>query len=108
YRDPTNPTVEEVAIRNRFLEIYPFQRDNIVSYQNDSACRCSREILQALGSDPVYLSEKMSYIFGDTTKVSIPHQIAGEIFEIDDTPEAWKEFTVKIETEMFLFRGMTM
>ena len=108
YGDPANPTVNEVAKRARFLEKYPAQEASILSYQTNPGCTCARDLIVAITSDTRDKNEVLSYIEGEPVALITPVQAIGTVVTIADTPEDWKALTTRMQTEMFMFRGLTI
>lgn len=106
YRDSQSPTEAEITIRKRFLERYPSQEANIIKYQDNPGCQCAGQIIQAMGGDSTVLNESLTYILGEPITVILPKNVAGELFEIENTPSAWKNFYQRMQSEMFIFRGI--
>lgn len=107
YANEASPTAAEVARRARFLEKYPAQEASILSYQTNPNCQCSRDIVTAISNDPNN-AENLSYIAGDTVTITTPVTAIGKIIVIPDTEDAWLALTTRFQTEMFMFRGLTI
>jgi hypothetical protein len=106
YTNATNPSVAEIARRRRYLTRYPAQEANILSYQENPSCRCSSEIYAAMASDPAGLNAVATIIMDEPTEVIVPRQMAGEIIEVNDTPEDWRALNVRIKNEALIFRAL--
>lgn len=107
YGNPSDPKPAEVAKRARFLEKYPAQEANILSYQDKPDCKCSRDIVQAISADP-NKQVNIDYIAGEHVEIVVPTQVIGKVITIDDTEEAWTTLAQRFQTEMFMFRGLTI
>lgn len=107
YRDASNPTINEVTKRARFLEKYPAQEANVLSLQANANCQCSRDIATAITND-VDKVANLSYAEGEPISIVVPTQVMGKIITIDDTEAAFTALTQRFQTEMFMFRGLTI
>jgi hypothetical protein len=107
YGNAANPSAAEVAKRARFLEKYPAQEANILSYQDKPDCKCSRDIVQAISADP-NKQASLDYIAGEHVEIITPTQAVGKIITIDDREEDYLALTQRFQTEMFMFRGLTI
>lgn len=108
FRDPTQPTPEEVELRQRFLARYPDQVENLLSYQLNPGCSCAGKIAHVISGDPEGPEKVISALLGRTVTVRVPKRIGGKVFIIDDTPEAWEEFVKRSVTELNVFRGVSI
>lgn len=107
YKDPTNPTREEVGFRRRFLTIWPEQEVNILSFQDDPNCKCSAKLLQAMQADRNKLQAAVKVIYDDPeTFVVFPKSVVGEIRVIDDTDKAYEDMIDHAVKYGESFRGL--
>ena len=107
YGNPANPTVNEVAKRARFLEKYPAQEANILSYQTNPGCTCARDLIASISNDANKL-QNLSYIEGEEVTVLVPTQAMGKVIVIDDTDESYAALIKRLQNEMTMFRGLTV
>lgn len=107
YQNSAAPTPSEVAKRLRFLERYPDQEVNILSYQDNPVCQCSNSLINAIQAD-ANKNDSATYIDGQPTTVFAPFQAMGTILTIDDTPEAYTAMHRRIMAELFMFRGLSI
>lgn len=107
YGNAANPTAADVARRARFLERYPSQEANILSYQTDPKCKCGRDILAAITNDADKV-ENLSYVEGEPINIIVPIQAVGKIIVIDDDEAAYLALTQRFQAEMFMFRGLSI
>jgi hypothetical protein len=109
YQDAANPTEAEVAKRRRFLERYPSQEANILSYQQNPGCKCGGELQNAITGDPMTdKSALCSLIEGEPVKILTPTNMSGKLVTIDDTEEAWGTLVKRMRDEIWIFRDITV
>lgn len=107
YRDAASPTPAEVSKRVRFLEKFPDQEVNILSYQDNPGCKCAGLIFAAISSVPDQAAV-LTYIEGSPISIVTPFQAVGSVITIDDTPEAYAALHQRIQKEKFMFRGLSV
>ena len=107
YQNAASPTPDEIARRRRFLERFPNQEANIISFQDNPNCKCSAEIQNALMKDSKGINEIASFLMGEKVTITTPKMVGGKVMNIPNTPEAWAELIALTQREMFVFRGIT-
>jgi hypothetical protein len=107
YQNAAKPTPEEIARRRRFLERFPRQEPNILSYQDNPNCKCSADIQAALLKDSKGINEIAEFLMGEKVSISTPKMVSGKVMNIPNTNEAWAELVALTQREMFIFRGIT-
>lgn len=107
YQNPAAPTAQEVGRRRRFLERFPNQEANVISYQDNPNCKCSIEIQNALMKDSKGINEIATFLMGEPVSITTPKMVAGKVMNIPNTNEAWAELVALTQKEMFVFRGIT-
>ena len=60
-----------------------------------------------LSADP-NKQTNIDYIAGEHVEIVVPTQVIGKVITIDDTEEAWTTLAQRFQTEMFMFRGLTI
>ena len=107
YQKASSPSGAEVAKRARFLEKFPDQEANLIAFQDNPACKCGQDIVEAVQADNRNINETVRYIENGEVTIVQPTQVAGRVMTIADTPEAWAELFFRFRTENFLFRGLS-
>ncbi len=107
YQNAAQPTPAEILRRRRFLERFPAQEANIISYQDNPNCKCSHEIQNALMKDTKGINEIATFLMGEPTSITTPKMVAGRTMSIPNTPEAWEALIALTQKEMFIFKGIT-
>ena len=107
YPDANNPTPDQIARRQRFLERYPAQEANILSYQTDPTCKCGGELSAAINNDPKKV-ENITYVEGEQVVFVSPQMMYGKTMTVDDTEGAWEDLTKRFQAEQMMFRSLTV
>lgn len=108
YKDAASPTVEEIEKRKRFLSKFPDQEANVLSYQTNPACKCSRDLAAAIQSNAEDKNILLSYIMGEQIILHTPVNLVGKIMTIDDTEAEWTKLVMRLHADSAMFRNMSI
>jgi hypothetical protein len=108
YKLVVSPTPDEVSRRQRFLEKFPNQEINILSFQDNPTCKCSHNLFLAVQNSSEDKDTLLSYIVGEPVHVISPVNMSGKVIIINDSADAWAELVIRFKTEMMMFKNLTI
>ena len=108
YQNALSPTDSESAFRIKFLQFFPDQKENILSYQENPGCRCVSKIVEAIQKDKEVTSAALKSLFDEDVVISFPRSISGEVRVIENTDESYSNLIQSTIRNSEGFRGLSV
>lgn len=110
YADAANPTPAEQGFRQRFLVLYPDQEANILSYQDNPACKCGGDIMNRIIADQARFRTNVQGLYDTTDEITvvIPRPIVGDVYTIPNDDQSWRDWVNNAANEGLQYRGLSL
>jgi hypothetical protein len=111
---PWAPTERDITRGNKFLARFPELRTELEDYRANPRCEtCQQRLMYHISQNRDALGAFIRSL--DLTpeqledlQVPVENRGAGRVFDISNTPEAYRELLEKLDKERYVFRGLTV